>query len=67
MQISDFWARMDQTFGSAYAQSIATDHTLSELGGRTVDEAMSDGENIKRIWMAVCRNFEDRVPKRLWR
>ncbi|MFC4335585.1 DUF3046 domain-containing protein [Salininema proteolyticum] len=67
MQFSDFWDRMDSTFGSSYARSIALDHSLSDLGGQTIDQAFEQGENAKRIWMAVCREFGDRVPRHLRR
>ncbi|MCW2899315.1 MAG: hypothetical protein JWO67_1580 [Streptosporangiaceae bacterium] len=58
-----FWDRMNQQFGDTYAQSVAKDYVLSELGGRTVDQALADGESAKRVWYAVCATFD--VPDRL--
>jgi hypothetical protein len=67
MQISDFWDRMEETFGVGYARSVAADHTLGQLGGRTVEQALAEGENAKAVWMAVCRAWPERIPARLVR
>ncbi len=44
MRHTEFWARMEQTLGSAYASSWAEQHVLRELDGRTVVEALAAGE-----------------------
>lgn len=54
---------MDAQFGEAYAASVAKDHVLAPLDGRTVNEALADGEDVKAIWVAVCQVFL--VPERL--
>jgi hypothetical protein len=54
---------MAEFFGEAYADSVAKDHVLSTLGGRTVDKALADGEDVKTVWRAVCETFN--VPDRL--
>jgi len=48
---------MDEQFGAAYAQSVATDYVLADLAGRTVRQALADGEDVKDIWRAVCAAF----------
>lgn len=53
MRLTEFWARMERQFGAAYARSYAADQTLSELGSRTVDQALADGEDAKAVWRAV--------------
>jgi hypothetical protein len=58
-----FWERMAAFFGEAYAESVAKDHVLSSLGGRTVNKALADGEDAKRVWRAVCETFN--VPDSL--
>ncbi|HWF82667.1 MAG TPA: DUF3046 domain-containing protein [Streptosporangiaceae bacterium] len=63
MRHTEFWRRMDEHFGSAYAQSVAKDFVLTGLGGRTVQQALADGEDVKMIWRAVCAAFP--VPERL--
>jgi hypothetical protein len=54
---------MDARFGAGYSRSIAADQVLPQLGGRTVNEALSAGEDAKSVWRAVCDAFE--VPGRL--
>ena len=58
MRLTEFWARMGDQFGPAYAESIAADQVLRELGGRTVREALADGEDTKSVWRAVCLAFD---------
>ncbi|QKG26206.1 DUF3046 domain-containing protein [Actinomadura verrucosospora] len=63
MRLTVFWDRMNQQFGEAYAQSVAKDYVMAELGGRTVEQALADGEPAKRVWQAVVATFD--VPSRL--
>ena len=53
---------MRDHFGEGYAESVARDHVLKGLGGRTVDQALAAGEDAKRVWRAVCEEFD--VPAR---
>jgi len=57
MRLTDFWNRMDERFGAAYARSLAADYRLPLLG-RTIDEAIASGVETKDIWRAVCQEFE---------
>jgi Protein of unknown function (DUF3046) len=54
---------MGQQFGEVYAESVAKDYVIAELGGRTIEAALADGESAKDVWAAVCATFE--VPLRL--
>ena len=63
VRLADFWERMDLTFGSAYARSWADDQVLAALGGRTVTQALAQGEETRTIWKAVCAHAE--VPAQL--
>jgi len=54
---------MDARFGATYSRSIAADQVLTNLGGRTVDQALSAGVDAKSVWRAVCEAFD--VPARL--
>jgi len=63
VRLTAFWDLMDAQFGEAYAASVAKDHVLAPLGGRTVNEALADGEDVKAVWVAVCQVFL--VPERL--
>jgi hypothetical protein len=54
---------MRAQFGEAYAPSVAADHVVAALGGRTVNQALADGEDVKKVWRAVCETFN--VPDQL--
>jgi hypothetical protein len=62
VRLSEFWIRMEDHFGAGYARSVAHDHVLQALGGRTVDQALAAGIPAKQVWRAVCAEFE--VPAR---
>ena len=57
MRLTDFWNRMEERFGAAYAHSLAADYRLPALGA-TVDEAIASGVETKEIWRAVSAEFE---------
>ena len=63
MRLTEFWARMREQFGDVYAESVAKDYVLSDLGGRTVNKALADGEDAKVVWRAVSDTFN--VPDSL--
>ena len=63
MRLTVFWDRMNQQFGESYAQSVAKDHVMAELGGRTIEQALTDGEPAKKVWQAVVATFD--VPSAL--
>ena len=63
MRLTLFWERMNAQFGEAYAQSVAKDFVLAGLGGRTVEHALADGEDVKKVWRAVSDAFN--VPENL--
>ena len=53
MRLTEFWARMDHHLGPAYARTWAETQVVQELDGRTVVEALADGEAAKMVWRAV--------------
>ncbi|MFE9172325.1 DUF3046 domain-containing protein [Streptomyces kebangsaanensis] len=55
MRLTVFWERMAEHFGAGYADTFARDHVMSELGGRTVHEALTAGWDAKDVWSVVCR------------
>ena len=54
---------MRAQFGETYAESVAKDQVLAELGDRTVNQALADGVEAKTVWRAVCDTFD--VAQRL--
>ncbi len=63
MRLSEFWERMRAQFGDTYASSVAKDHVLAGLGGRTVDQALADGEAAKTRLAGGRQEFD--VPPSL--
>jgi hypothetical protein len=57
MRLTEFWRRMDEHFGATYAESFARDHVMSELGGRTVHQALDAGWEAKEVWRVVCQTM----------
>ncbi|GGZ36255.1 DUF3046 domain-containing protein [Streptomyces poonensis] len=54
MRLTVFWQRMADHFGEGYAETFAHDHVMSELGGRTVRQALDAGWEAKDVWRVVC-------------
>jgi hypothetical protein len=65
VRLTDFWYRLEQVFGAGYARSVAHDQVLAELGGRTIEQALTAGEETIVVWRAVVRAYPERVPVRL--
>jgi Protein of unknown function (DUF3046) len=63
VRLTVFWDRMRALFGDAYAQSVAKDYVFASLGGRTIEQALADGEDAKVVWRAVSETFN--VPENL--
>jgi hypothetical protein len=63
VRLTVFWNRMNSQFGENYAASVAQDFVLDSLGGRTVNQALADGEDAKTVWQAVSEAFD--VPENL--
>jgi hypothetical protein len=57
VRLTAFWERMNAQFGEVYAQSVAKDFVIAGLGGRTVERALADGEDVKKVWRAVSEAF----------
>ena len=57
MRLTEFWERMREQFGDVYAESLAKDYVLSNLGERTVNKALADGVDAKVVWRAVAETF----------
>lgn len=55
---------MRARFGDGYAESVAKDLVISQLGSRTVEDALADGVPPKQVWDAVCEAAEVPVRER---
>jgi hypothetical protein len=65
VRLTDFWTRLEQVFGGGYAQSVAHDQVIAQLGGRTIEQALAAGEETVVVWRAVVAAYPDRVPSKL--
>lgn len=54
----ELWTRLREVLGGAYATTWASQVVLSELNGRTAQEALDAGEAPKKVWLAVWRHLE---------
>lgn len=44
------------------AESVARDHVFASLGGRNAVEAIEAGLPVRRVWLAICEEFD--VPRK---
>ncbi len=64
MRLQEFWSRLERQFGSMRAQSVARDHVFSALGGRTAVQAIEAGLPVRKVWLAICEEYEVPVKER---
>lgn len=58
MRHTEFWARMNDALGPAYARSWAEQFVIADLGSRTAKEALDAGYPPKQVWRAVWAALE---------
>jgi hypothetical protein len=46
---------MADEFGEAYAAVISRDLVLGELGDLTADQCIKAGEDLRKVWVAICK------------
>ena len=64
MRLQEFWSRLERQFGSMRAQSVARDHVLGALGGLTAVQAIEAGLPVRKVWLAICEDYEVPVKER---
>ncbi|APU16938.1 MULTISPECIES: DUF3046 domain-containing protein [Actinoalloteichus] len=64
MRHTAFRSAMAQEFGRVRAEMLARDHVFSELGGRTVNQALEAGVEPRQAWRAVCDAFDIPAERR---
>ena len=62
---SEFWSLVDDEFGRAHGRALTRDHVLFELGNRTAEQALADGEPLRKVWFALAEAM-DVPPERRW-
>ncbi|MDO5701201.1 MAG: DUF3046 domain-containing protein [Bowdeniella nasicola] len=58
MRRSELAEALTACFGAAYGSSLAADLALPGLGGRTVNQALEDGEDVDAVWAAFCTEMD---------
>ncbi len=58
MRLTYFRELMEGEFGAARAASVSHDHVFSQLGDRTVEQALEFGYDPREIWAAVCEVYD---------
>jgi hypothetical protein len=58
VRLQEFWSRLDTQFGPMRAQSVARDHVFSVLGGRSAVDAIDAGLSVRKVWLAICEEYE---------
>ena len=58
MRLQEFWSRVDAQFGSIRAHGVTRDHVFAALGGRTAVDALEAGTAVRRVWLAICEEYE---------
>ncbi len=58
MRHTEFWVRMEDALGPAYAHSWADQFVMADLGGRTAGEALEAGIPPKEVWAVVWRTLD---------
>lgn len=64
MRLTQFRTLMEDEFGPVRAASLARDHVLADLGGRTAEQALEAGIDPRTVWRAVCDAFDVPVSRR---
>jgi hypothetical protein len=64
MRHTEFWTRMEQALGPAYARTWAQQQVIAALDHRTVTEALEAGYSPKLVWHAVWERLELPVSER---
>ena len=65
MRMSEFWTLVDGEFGPGRGRTLVRDHVVGELGHRTPQQALDDGEDPRTVWLALCVDLEV-PPERHW-
>jgi hypothetical protein len=63
LRISDLRERITLSFGDSWAASFASDIALSDLGSKSVNEALAAGFEPDVIWKAVCKAHPTETEK----
>jgi len=58
MRLREFWSLMDAVFGEEYAGTLAREMVVTDLNGRTVEQALDAGLAPRDVWHALCDTMD---------
>ncbi|MCW2578857.1 MAG: hypothetical protein JWR82_458 [Blastococcus sp.] len=58
MRLQEFWSRLNAYFGPMRAHGVAQDHIFAALGGRSAIDAIDAGLPVRKVWLAICEEYE---------
>lgn len=58
MRRSEFWVLADDVLGASRARTLVADLVLGDLGHRTGERALDDGEDPGAVWAALCEALD---------
>jgi hypothetical protein len=58
VRLQEFWSRLERHFGSMRAHSVARDHVFAVLGGRSAVDAIDAGVPVRKVWLAICEEYD---------
>lgn len=64
MRYTEFLEKIDFEFGPSARVSMLEDHIFFELGSISIPQAIKQGEELKDIWLGICREFNIPVERR---
>ena len=65
MRMTEIQVALHREFGEMVGDSLLNDTVLSDLDGKTPQEALDAGYDIREVWLALCRHQQ--VPaERQW-
>jgi hypothetical protein len=64
VRLQEFWTRLDRQFGAMRAHSVARDHVFAALGGRSAVDAIDAGLPVRKVWLAICEEYEVSAKER---
>lgn len=62
--MTEFQTALHREFGEMVGDSLLHDVVLSDLHGKTPQEALDAGYDIREVWLALCRHQQ--VPQSRW-
>ena len=64
MKLSEFRRALAAEFGESYGSVVARDLVIGSLAGRTADQALAAGVDVREVWLALCEAMDVPLARR---